>query len=109
MGEATGSATKLCLADLQQRLDGDTKALVADFDLRQGNSDAQALLAASQSAWVAYRDAECAFSSSGVAGGRVYPIIYALCQTNMTETRLETLKRYQSCVEGDMGCPVPEQ
>jgi len=33
------------------------------------------LLTAAQRAWIAFRDAECAFSASGVEGGSAYPEI----------------------------------
>lgn len=39
------------------------------------NADARKLLQDSQRAWIAFRDAECKFSASGVDGGSVYPMI----------------------------------
>ncbi|MBX9409084.1 lysozyme inhibitor LprI family protein [Pseudomonas baetica] len=71
------------------------------------NPDSKKLLVNAQRAWIGFRDAECAFSSSGVAGGSVYPLIYSSCMTAVTKVRVETLKQYLKCEEGDMGCPVP--
>ncbi len=71
------------------------------------NADARKLLVTSQRAWIAFRDAECSFSSSAVAGGTAYSMIDELCHDDMTQKRIEDLKRYLNCKEGDMDCPVP--
>lgn len=71
------------------------------------NPERKKLLVNAQRAWISFRDAECKFSASGVAGGSVYPLIYSVCLTGMTKTRVEALKHYLKCEEGDMNCPVP--
>ena len=71
------------------------------------NPDRKKLLVSAQRAWIGFRDTECKFSASGVAGGSVYPLIYSNCMTSMTKTRVEALKQYLKCEEGDMSCPVP--
>ncbi len=73
----------------------------------KNNPDGKKLLVSAQRAWIGFRDAECKFSASGVAGGSVYPLIYSNCMTSMTKTRVESLKQYLKCEEGDMSCPVP--
>ena len=73
----------------------------------KGNPDGKKLLVSAQRAWIGFRDAECKFSSSGVTGGSVYPLIYSNCMTAVTKVRVETLKQYLKCEEGDMSCPVP--
>ncbi len=70
-------------------------------------ADARALLTAAQRAWLTLRDAECKFSSSGVEGGSVYPMIYAMCLDGATKQRTAALKAYLDCKEGDTSCPVP--
>ena len=67
------------------------------------------LLQASQRAWIGFRDAECAFSASGVDGGSVYPMILSGCLEGLTNDRTEQLGDYLKCVEGDMSCPVPSE
>ncbi len=69
--------------------------------------DATKLLVSAQKAWVAYRDAECAFSGSGASGGGIYPMLVAQCRGDVTRSRIQDFKRYMSCEEGDMSCPVP--
>ncbi|MFJ2713921.1 lysozyme inhibitor LprI family protein [Pseudomonas sp. NPDC087346] len=71
------------------------------------NADAKKLLVSAQRAWIGFRDAECKFSASGVSGGSVYPLIYSNCLTGVTKVRVDALKEYLKCEEGDMSCPVP--
>lgn len=71
------------------------------------NPDGKKLLVSAQRAWLGFRDAECKFSSSGVTGGSVYPWVYSSCLTGVTKARVESLKQYLKCEEGDMSCPVP--
>ena len=60
-----------------------------------------------QRAWIAYRDAECNFSSANAEGGSVYPMVVSTCLDDLTKARTDTLKGYLSCEEGDLACPVP--
>ena len=71
------------------------------------NPDGKKLLVSAQRAWLGFRDAECKFSSSGVTGGSIYPWVYSSCLTGVTKVRVEALKQYLKCEEGDMSCPVP--
>ena len=59
-----------------------------------------------QRAWLTFRDADCAFRSSGVAGGSLYPMVVTLCRTQMTRARIQTFDSWLHCPEGDTGCPV---
>ncbi|MDP9584112.1 UNVERIFIED_ORG: uncharacterized protein YecT (DUF1311 family) [Burkholderia contaminans] len=60
-----------------------------------------------QRAWLAYRDAECNFSSANAEGGSAYSMVVSTCLDDLTKIRNETLKGYLSCEEGDLACPVP--
>lgn len=60
-----------------------------------------------QRAWIAFRDAECAFQTSGVAEGSLYPMALAQCKTSLTTDRVKQFKAYLACEEGDLSCPVP--
>lgn len=66
-------------------------------------------LVTAQRAWIAFRDAECTFRSSGTSGGSAYPMVYATCLDGLTRSRLDALKELISCQEGDMSCPVPAE
>ena len=74
-----------------------------------GETEARQFLTKAQRAWVAFRDAECEVSASGVQGGSIQPMIASTCQTGLTKARAEALRRYLDCREGDMSCPVPAQ
>ena len=64
-------------------------------------------LVGAQKAWLAFRDAECRFSTSAVEGGSIEPTLTAICLQEMTAARTAELKGYLACEEGDMSCPVP--
>lgn len=64
-------------------------------------------LQAAQRAWLAFRDAECAFANADSAGGSLYPYLQATCLDALTRTRLQQLQAYLACEEGDLSCPVP--
>ena len=60
-----------------------------------------------EKAWIAFRDAECAFANSDTEGGSIHSMELTLCQEKMTKTRTEELRSYLKCGEGDLGCPAP--
>ncbi len=63
-------------------------------------------LVSAQRAWVAFRDAECSYATSVVESGSLYPLAYSQCMTTLTKARVENLKHYLNCEEGDLSCPV---
>lgn len=65
----------------------------------------RARLREAQRAWVAYRDEECDFMSSGVEGGSVQPMIAAMCLEAETRSRTAALRSILVCKEGDLSCP----
>lgn len=69
--------------------------------------DGRQHLVAAQRAWVAFRDAECAFRASPEQGGSIYPLVHSDCLTALTDARIADFKEYLSCEEGDLACPVP--
>ena len=73
----------------------------------KGSADAKKLLITAQRAWLAFRDAECAFATSGSSGGSIYPMVYSMCLDTVTQARTKGLQTYLSCGEGDASCPVP--
>ncbi|OAT34342.1 putative periplasmic protein [Buttiauxella brennerae ATCC 51605] len=61
-------------------------------------------LKAAQNAWIAFRDADCAFLTSGADGASVAPMVHAQCMTDKTRERTELLKSTLHCEEGDVSC-----
>lgn len=85
----------------------DKKLNIAYNEYRKRLSDAQKKqLAQAQLAWIKYRDLSCAFESSGVEGGSVYPMVRGYCLAGKTESRLKEIKALQDCQEGDLSCPA---
>jgi uncharacterized protein YecT (DUF1311 family) len=67
------------------------------------------LIAASQRAWVAFRDAECKFAVSSTENGSIYPMENLICLADETRKRTKAIDAYLHCEEGDLSCPVPAQ
>ncbi|MBL5884116.1 lysozyme inhibitor LprI family protein [Lelliottia aquatilis] len=65
------------------------------------------LLKKAQQAWIALRDADCAFAGSGSEGGSVQPMIINQCMTEKTAEREAYLASLMQCEEGDLSCPLP--
>ncbi|MEW7311515.1 lysozyme inhibitor LprI family protein [Buttiauxella gaviniae] len=64
-------------------------------------------LKAAQNAWIAFRDADCAFLTSGADGASVAPMVHAQCMADKTRERNELLKSTMHCEEGDVSCVFP--
>ncbi|MEI5681238.1 DUF1311 domain-containing protein [Mesorhizobium sp. CGMCC 1.15528] len=73
------------------------------------DADGKARLVTAQRAWIAFRNAECTFQSSGDDGGSAAPMVAAACQAELTKNRTKQLKAYLNCQEGDLACPVPAE
>ena len=60
-----------------------------------------------EKAWIAFRDAECAFANSDTEGGSIHSTGLTLCEEKLTTTRTQQLRSYLKCGEGDIWCPAP--
>ena len=99
-----------CAGDAYKKADAALNAAYKQVMARLKDSEAAAKsLVAAQRAWIAYRDAECDFMSSGVEGGSARPMIVAQCLEQLTTRRADDLKALLNCEEGDLSCPVPAQ
>jgi uncharacterized protein YecT (DUF1311 family) len=99
-----------CYGNAYKKSDGELNAVYRQIIGRLKNDKATTtLLVTAQKAWVGFRDAECAFSTSGNAGGTVYPMIQAICLDGLTTKRISDLRTYLKCEEGALDCPVPAQ
>ncbi|ADH89201.1 protein of unknown function DUF1311 [Ancylobacter novellus DSM 506] len=72
-----------------------------------GDAATKAKLVAAQRAWIAFRDAECAFRAAGVEGGSIHSMTVTLCRKDVTDRRVTELEPLLNCEEGDTSCPVP--
>ena len=98
--------TDLTLCAIQSRDAADAalqrtyERVMEKIDSRQGKT----LLRRAQKAWLAYRDRECDFESSGSQGGSIHPMQVAACQSAMIHSRIMQLEHQLSCDETDPSC-----
>ncbi len=67
----------------------------------------QTLLKQAQQAWIALRDADCAFLASGAEGGSMQPMLVSQCMTDKSVERESFLASLLQCEDGDQSCPLP--
>ncbi|KQZ13404.1 MULTISPECIES: lysozyme inhibitor LprI family protein [unclassified Mesorhizobium] len=97
-----------CADKAYQASDAELNKLYKQIEGRlKDDADTRKLLVTAQKAWIGFRDAECDFSSSGVAEGSAYPATVSMCLDGITQGRIDTFRGYLDCEEGDMSCPVP--
>lgn len=87
-----------CAAEAYEKADRELNAAYRELQARAQGEIAK-LLVAAQRAWVAFRDAECAFAASGSAGGSIQPMVISNCLEGLTKKRTAELKAYLSCQE----------
>ena len=73
------------------------------------DADGKRLLQAAQRAWIAFRDAECAYTTAGSEGGSIHPMEVSQCLTELTEQRTKQLTSGAKCQEGDASCANPDE
>jgi uncharacterized protein YecT (DUF1311 family) len=61
-------------------------------------------LQAAQRAWIAYRDAQCAFDTMGSVGGSMHPLAYSTCADALTREQTKVLDQQLNCDDGDTSC-----
>ncbi|SDI95149.1 Uncharacterized conserved protein YecT, DUF1311 family [Pseudomonas flavescens] len=66
-------------------------------------------LVAAQRSWIAFRDAECAFSSSALGEGSARVMVNLGCLETLTRKRTADFQAYLDCPEGDLSCPLPRR
>ncbi|MEJ2801881.1 lysozyme inhibitor LprI family protein [Comamonadaceae bacterium PP-2] len=105
---ATQSALNRCAVDAHRAADQELNRLYQDMRARlKGQSSALMRLSRTQKSWLVFRDAECGFAASGVAGGSAEPMVTAQCLARLTQSRNAGFKAYLACPEGDLSCPLP--
>jgi uncharacterized protein YecT (DUF1311 family) len=95
-----------CFDRERQAVDQELNRTYHDAMERASRPNIKASLGDAEAAWSIYRDKQCEFESSGVRGGSVYATIVALCLTKATRARIEDLRRFLKCEEGDLSCPL---
>jgi len=62
------------------------------------------MLEAARQAWIAYRDAQCAFDTFGARDGTIYPMVQSTCLASLTRVQIQRLNEQLDCKEGDLSC-----
>ncbi len=111
-GAATQSEMNRCADKAYRDVDAKLNAIYQQITGRLRASDyarpnALKALVAAQRAWTSFRDAECAFVGSKTTGGSINPAIMSSCLAGLTDQRVNQLKKYLNCEDGDLSCPVP--
>jgi uncharacterized protein YecT (DUF1311 family) len=75
-----------CAAADHDKADAELTALYAKF------KPVTPEMRAAERAWIAYRDAECAYEGHESIGGSIHPMEVAMCQTARTRERIAVLK-----------------
>jgi uncharacterized protein YecT (DUF1311 family) len=81
------------------KLNGAYRALLAGV-----SATGRAKLQSAQRAWVAYRDAQCAFETAGTSNGSVHPMVVLRCLDALTQMQTRRLEQQLHCQEGDLSC-----
>jgi uncharacterized protein YecT (DUF1311 family) len=101
----TQAALDICAAKDLKAADDALAHLRKQLAKQIGDAATKVALDEAQKTWEAYRDAECRFESSGVAGGTAEQMVIALCMTERAKTRFRVLKRILDCKPDDLTCP----
>jgi uncharacterized protein YecT (DUF1311 family) len=100
----------ICAVGEYDKADAELNASYKQIMARlKSDPDTAKLLVAAEKAWMAFRDAECTFANSQTVGGSIHPMMVAECREAITRKRIDDLKAYLNCEEGDLSCPVLPQ
>ena len=106
--DETQTGMNICAAAAYKAEDEKLNATYGEIMKRlSDDAEGRKLLQSAQRAWIAFRDAECAFSTGDTSDGSIHPMMVAQCLAGLTETRTKQLGAYLECAEGDLSCPVP--
>jgi uncharacterized protein YecT (DUF1311 family) len=89
------STMNACAQDAYRKSDAELNALYKKVQSRnKEDGEAGKLLIAAERAWVAFRDAECAFDAAPNTGGSIYPLVYFGCLDRLTRARIDQLNQH---------------
>ena len=101
--QTTQTAMNQC-ADAQYRLADRTLNATYGKLLAKLSPPGRSALQTAQRAWLAYRDAECAFETAGSADGSIHPFVLSQCLEGLTRAQTGLLAAQANCAEGDLSC-----
>ncbi len=100
---ADQTSLNACADRAYKAADGELNAAWRDL---AGRLDGAALdrLKTAERAWIAWRDAMCAFVAGPSEGGSIRPMVLANCRAGLTAQQTDLLRAQASCAEGDVSC-----
>lgn len=94
-----------CAAQTYKNADGEMNtAYKKVMDMLKSSPEKSKALLQAQRAWLKFRDADCAFFSSNSAGGSINAMNNALCLSERTTERTNSLNKIKKCDIGDPEC-----
>jgi len=99
--ELTTQAIAGCVAERSRQIEGEIQAALqrsAAVLAARGVSNAEALVAASQTDWEQYRNSQCQLFEKLSEGGSMARIAVAYCQRDLAEARLVHLRSLEQSV-----------
>jgi len=87
----TQSEMNRCAGEELRRTDAQLNAAYARL-LKKLDANRRTKLQKAERAWIAYRDAQCAYEGSASEGGSIQPLEIAACKTELTKARMVQLK-----------------
>ncbi len=101
----TQTGMSMCAASKAKQADAAMTTVYNSLRKRLGAQSPEGTrLRDAQRAWIAYRDAWCAFQSMSVEGGSMYPAVFAGCLEKVTKEQTARLTAQLTCT-GDVDCP----
>lgn len=99
------AALNECYGKAYKKSDTELNNIFKTLQHRTDDAELKKKLTQSQRAWIAFRDAECDMQTFG--GGSISGMAYSICLSELTTQRIDDLKKYLKCDEGDSNCPFP--
>ncbi|MBQ0709495.1 MULTISPECIES: lysozyme inhibitor LprI family protein [unclassified Ochrobactrum] len=99
------AALNECYGKAYKKSDAELNKIFKTLQRRADDADLKKKLVQSQRTWIAFRDAECGMQTYG--GGSISGMAYSICLSDLTTERVNDLKKYLKCEEGDSNCPFP--
>lgn len=102
-GRGSQTDLNLCEGENFKQADAKLNAVYAKL-LKKISAAGQPKLRDAQKAWIAYRDAQCAFETLGTIDGSIHSMVVAQCLTDLTVQQTNRLQHQLNCEEGDVSC-----
>jgi uncharacterized protein YecT (DUF1311 family) len=107
--KATQTELNICSYANLKAADAALNRLYARLMTQQGSRAEKDRLKAAERAWLAYRDAECAFAAGPrEEGGTMWPLEMNGCLQRKTDARLRELQFHLDC-PSEEACPATKQ